>query len=172
MARGRKSKPIPIRKLQGNPGKQPMPDVAEAPDLDSLTPPPGLDYHGKQAWKRNAPILQAMGVLKQNHRDTLFAYCDAYAQLRRCQTICNMTFKQWIKSTKLDESEIGRMELFSTFTAVQRSANVDRKAARQDIRLYATEFGMTPASGAKLVLADSKQSDPVEDWMSGGRRSS
>lgn len=167
-----RAKPIPIRKLQGNPGKRPIPDVAEAPDVDDLTPPPGLDYHGKQAWERNAPILQAMGVLKQNHVDALFAYCDAYAQLRRSQIVSGMTFKQWLKSTGLDAEETGRMDLFATYTQIQRSANVDRKAARNDLRLFATEFGMTPASGAKLVLPDTSSGDPFEDWMSGGRRSS
>lgn len=161
-----RAKPIPIRKLQGNPGKRALPDVAEAPDLDDLQPPPGLDYHGKQAWERNAPVLQRMGVLKQNHVDALFAYCDAYSQLRRSQITLGQSFAQWKKSTGLDGSDASEGDLFAAYTSIQRSANVDRKAARLDIRMFAQEFGMTPVSNAKLVLDDNGQSDPLAEWES------
>ena len=172
MARGgRNQKPIPIRDLQGNPGKRTMPTVAESGDLDDLTPPAGLDYYGKQAWEYNAPILREMGVLKRHHRDALMAYCDAYSQLRRTQNISAMTFKQWLKSTGLDTSDTSRMDLFATYTSIQRSANVDRKAARLDIRMFAQEFGMTPVANAKLVIDDTGPVDPFAEFTD-DRRSS
>lgn len=173
MARGgRNQKPIPIRKQQGNPGRRPIPEVVEAPDVEDLTPPAGLDYHGKQAWERNAPVLQAMGVLKQNHIDALFAYCDAWSQLRRAQIILSQSFKKWKKSLSLDDGDASEIDLFAAYTSIQRSANVDRKAARLDIRMFAQEFGMTPVANAKLVVDSGDKSDPFSDWESSGRRSS
>lgn len=166
-------KPIPIRKLQGNPGKRAIPgNVPEAPDIDDLKPPVGLDRYGKEAWSRNAPMLQQMGVLKANHVDALFAYCDAYAQLRRAQLILGKTFSQWKKSLRLSESaDVSDADLYSAYQSAQRGASVDRKAARLDMRLFAVEFGMTPASQGRLQLATGKDenTDPMEGLLSGRR---
>jgi len=128
--------------------------VPTGPELKNTRPPPGLDYHGKAAWNRNVPVLLELGILRQNHADALFAYCDAFSQLRRAQKdlrISYTRFREMFPEAKYSD--------YATFT---RTAMVARKSARNDMRLFAAEFGMTPVSEGRLEIEKPTEESPFE----------
>jgi len=128
--------------------------VPIGPELEDTRPPPGLDYHGKAAWNRNVPVLIELGILRQNHLDALFAYCDAFSQLRRAQKDLRITYTRFREM--FPEAE------YKDFAAFTRTAMVARKSARNDMRLFAAEFGMTPVSEGRLEIEKPKDESPFE----------
>lgn len=148
MAVGRRPKPRNLKLIQGNPGKRPLNDAEPLPGaLDDLKPPTGLDAYGKQAWKRNASVLQQLGLLTEADVDALAAYCMAYSRWRRANIA--------LQKVKPDDDSY-------------RQVAVTAEKAEQAMRLLAGEFGMTPSSRSRLKVETGQESDPFADWESGG----
>src|SRR5690606_6453653 len=144
MVRGRKPKPTNLKIVQGNPGKRPLNQAEPQPGvLEDLTPPTGLDAYGRDAWKRNAPVLARLGLLTEADRDALAAYCMAYSRWRRANIA--------LRKVKPDDESY-------------RAIAVTVEKAEQSMRLLAGEFGMTPSSRSRLQVAPSDVAvDPMEE---------
>lgn len=154
MPRGgdRRSKPTALKLVQGNPGKRPLNDAEPMPNaLEDLKPPTGLDRYGKEAWKRNAPALQRLGLLTEADIDALMAYCMAYSRWRHANIA--------LRKVKPDEDGY-------------RQIAVTVEKAEQVMRLLAGEFGMTPSSRSRLHVAsgENEDVDPMEALLSGRGR--
>ncbi len=155
MPRGgaRNNKPKALHLVQGTARAGRINDNEPEPAVvEDLKPPTGLDRYGKEAWKRNAPVLQRLGLLTEADVDALMAYCMAYSRWRRANIA--------LRSVKPDAAD------------EYRKVAVTVEKAEQSMRLFAGEFGMTPSSRSRLQVDTGEKSDPFEDWMSGGRRSS
>lgn len=79
--RGPKGKPVALKRLEGNPGKQRLPSgFVQATGV--IAPPDYLAGYALEVWHR---VIASMpeGVYAPTDADTLAAYCDACATLSR-----------------------------------------------------------------------------------------
>lgn len=142
------TKPTALRLLQGRTDvrdDEPQPE----PLLD-LTPPAELDDVARECWQRNAPTLANMGVLSASDADLLAVYCDAYSQWRR-------TSRALRRIAPTNDN--------------YRKVAVSVEKARDQMRLLAGEFGMTPSSRSRLSVGKAKDTpvDEMEGLLSGRR---
>jgi P27 family predicted phage terminase small subunit len=150
--RGPPPKPTRLAELQGNPGKRPLNKREPRPTPGAPGMPDWLSREAKAEWRRLVPQLERLGLLTKVDRAGLAAYCQAHAELA--------------DATKLLEAE-GRV-LEEPVTARQREDGVEvvklvgyRKKLHPAVRLqrdafarvkqFLGEFGLTPATRARLV---------------------
>ena len=136
---GPPKKPTALKRLQGNPGKRPLPKNEPQPDNQKPRCPSHLNDEGKREWRRVAGRLHDVGLLTYVDRALLAAYCQAYGR--------------WVEA----EGVIARHGLtqFSPNGYEVKSAWVTISDKAQDQMLkYAREFGLTPSSRASLVVGD------------------
>lgn len=149
---GHNAKPTALKVVQGNPGKRPLNDAEPQPaELEDLEPPKGLDVYGKQAWRRNVPVLRRLKLITEADVDALAAYCMAYSRWRRANIA--------LRKVKPHEENY-------------RAIAVTVEKAEQAMRLLAGEFGMTPSSRSRLRVEPERPADEIEEWMRGGRSAS
>lgn len=148
---GRNPKPTELKVLQGNPGKRKLnKDAPKAPVLDDKTPPDFLDEKAKEEWERVIPGLTKIGTLTTSDAMILAGYCQH--------------FSRWIKA----EQDIADHGLtYETYTEtgnkiIRKNPNVEiAKQAAHEMRAFASDLGMTPASRARV---NGKQNDKPKGW--------
>jgi len=145
MPRGRKPKPIAQRIAEGNPGKRSLnhPGVMLKPALP--TAPASLTAVAKIEWTRLAKELFDAGLLTNADRNALANYCEAWADWVDAREKINLP------GGKTTTTEKG-YEMQSVWVGI---AN---KAAASMHRI-AAEFGLTPASRARISIAAPKTPD-------------
>lgn len=147
MARGRPPLPAAVKKLRGNPGKRKIqPDTAPpmkgeaqpcAADVAALPVPPPPRHMGKVAaeeWRRLAKLMVERGTLRELDRTAFEARCMAYERLitARRQSRGALTYKA-PNGTIRPHPLVKVMEM-----------------AERAIRAFDTEYGLTPASRARV----------------------
>lgn len=151
---GRPRKPTQLKVVQGttradraNPGE---PKIAAG--AVSQRAPAWLSANARPWWRRVRPILARMKVLTDADPIALGLLCDALADYVAARD-------QLAKEgrTYETESEAGRMIRANPLVGDQ--ADAWRRA-----KLMLTEFGLTPASRAKVSVADAGPADPLEQW--------
>ena len=135
MPRGRKPKPTALKKSEGNPGKREL--NKNEPRFKPVLPnaPKHLTDDALDEWRRVAPDLFAAGVLTIADRAALAAYCQAWAD--------------WVKA----RGEIATGGMISTTSNgyEQQSAWIGiANKALDNLMKFASEFGLTPASRARI----------------------
>jgi len=141
---GRKPKPTNVIKLEGNPGKRPIP---EEPDVssDCPAPPDHLHEYAREEWYRMAAGLHTLGLLYQVDRAVFAAYCCAYARWRIAE------------ESLLEEAKLKPGGMPATFKSRSTKGTwrknpmleISEKAAADMVK-YAAEFGFTPSARARL----------------------
>jgi P27 family predicted phage terminase small subunit len=135
MPRGRTPKPSALKNAEGNPGKREL-NKAE-PKLKPMLvdPPKHLTAAARDEWQRVAPDLFAAGVLTIADRAALAAYCQAWAD--------------WVKAR--GEIDVNGMMMTTPNGYQQQSpwVSIANKALDKMMR-FASEFGLTPASRARI----------------------
>ena len=136
----------PGRDSGGRPVAKPPAFERYAPD-----PPPWLEGEALAEWRRVAPTLEALDLIKPEDAAMLAAYCLTW------QTVADM-------------SAIIRAEGFTTANPsgrmVAHPAAVIRAAAIRDLRPLAAHFGLTPWSESNLAAAATGDTD-VNDPFAG-----
>lgn len=154
---GRKPKPIALRVLEGNPGHRPIPADSPEPELPAECPEP-LSYLSRMAkieWRRVAPELYRLGLLKGLDVQPLAIYCQAYADLRKAQEVLNKDGLTYIHVNKAGEENL-----------TVRPEHYIVQACMKQIKAFCTEFGMTPSSRSRLSLpSEKKDGDGLEDLI-------
>lgn len=147
---GRKPKPTELKVLQGNPGKRKLnTEAPKAPALDDDTPPDILDKKAMEEWKRVIPGLRKTGVLTTVDVMCLAAYCQSYSRWYEAEKVIAKNGTTYSGYTK-NGDEI-----------IRKNPNVDiAKQAMHEMRAFASELGITPASRARVngKQADKKKS--------------
>ena len=138
---GRNAKPTSLKLLQGTARPDRVNANEPKPSAASLAVPPGLDTYGRQAWKRWAPMLTQLGVLTEADVDVLALACDCYSQWRRASRAIR----------KIDPA-----------SEAYRKVAVSVEKARDQLRMLAGEFGMTPASRSRLQVSAPEEVDEFE----------
>lgn len=166
-ARGPSPKPTALKLLEGNPGKQrlnlsePMPNV---PDTVPK-PPKRLLPEAKKEWKRLAPAMVALGLLTEVDTTAFAELCQNYAYyLAADAEILSLGAKGPIEMQTTPSGYIQQHPLLSL-----------RKQYYETWRRGLADFGLTPASRARISLGDGNSSgsikdinDPMERLLAGG----
>jgi P27 family predicted phage terminase small subunit len=106
-----------------------------------------LSGAAKREWRRIAPELERLGLLTLVDRAALAAYCEAWARWRQAE---------------LKLKEMGLVVRNSKMTGWMKNPwlLVADKAMEQ-IRAFASEFGLTPAARTRIQVPKGETED---DW--------
>ena len=137
--RGRKPKPTSVKIFEGNPGKRRLnlnepPPVASAP-----APPKHLAKDEKSVWRMLTKELMAGGVLTRLDLASLEATAVSLATFRRLRAKVEKTGEVLIKTNQDGQKTAKNNPFFAAFGQ-----------AMLWWHRWASEFGMTPASRARL----------------------
>jgi P27 family predicted phage terminase small subunit len=143
MPRGRTPKPTALKKAEGNPGKRAL--NASEPRLPPVLVDPPMHLAGEALaeWTRIAPDLFAAGVLTVADRAALAAYCQAWADWVRAR---GHLVDQMVVTTP------SGYEMASPWVSIANKA-LDK------MMKFASEFGLTPASRARIHAEPQKSPD-------------
>lgn len=154
---GAPRKPTRIKLLQGttradraNPNEPKPP-----PATPNEAPPVWLTGQSRRWWRRIRPLLVRMQVMTGADPVALALMCDALADYMAARAIVERE-----GATYETHSDIGVMQ--RQRPEVQMAADAWRRA-----KLMMTEFGLTPASRAKVSASDVGPADPLEGWEQG-----
>ena len=138
--RGRKPKPVEVRRREGNPSKEPLPDVVLVGGRPASVPEPPEDFpeEARGAWVEVVPRLQEVGILDHVDRLALEAMCTQWARAKQAgQTI----------------KREGLTSLGSHDQLVEHPAVATERAAHQLFLKFAEHYALTPIARTRLGLA-------------------
>lgn len=149
---GRRPKSSAAKRAAGNPGKR---KLGVEPTFDALQieePPAWLGKHGKAEWRRIVPQLLREHTLSAVDVPALEGYCAAYERAISCEA--------QIKSDgPMTQDEGGRIIKHPLLPVVA--------AAWREVRAFASEFGLTPATRSKVARHTGESSaDPLSEFAS------
>ena len=151
MARPRK--PTALKVLEGNPGGRPLP---VEPDFDEVAdahaePPVALGVSARKEWDRVMPILSKSRVMLASDLATLALYCVAYGRVVQCHN-------KMRNLPPIMDGSAGKINGYESLL-IRWSDQMMK---------YATQFGLTPSSRAKLGIDPPEEMDPVEKYFGKG----
>lgn len=128
-------KPTALKRLAGNPGKRPLNENEPRFAVGYMSAPRNLSADARREWKRVSRELLGVGLLTKVDRAALAAYCQAWGT--------------WLEAErKLQED--GRVLVTDKGYAYQSPWVGIANAAVDQMRRFACEFGMTPASRTRI----------------------
>lgn len=141
-------KPTALKKLQGNPGKRPLPEGEPLPSKGTQCPrkPPGMTYAAGKAWDKLAKPMWAAGLLTEADVFTFRIMLEHWAVFIEAKGIVHRDGLM-----DIDEQGVRRKH---PMLQVMR----DNSAA---FRSYAAEFGLSPRArtGIKVQNDDGSEED-------------
>ncbi len=150
--RGPAPQPTALRILNGNPGKRALPTDEPKPDSSEPFMPAWLDADAREEWRRIVPILLKMGVLTVADGAALATYCEAYSTMGHALGVISE------EGTSFTSPKTGVEHLRPEVQIVQQ--------CRVAIKAFCQEFGMTPSSRSRMVMAsDDKPKDGMESLL-------
>lgn len=135
--------PLELKVLRGNPGKRSLPKNVPQPKPGAPCPS-WLSEGGKPHWERLAPMLIRLGLLTEADQSALACLCEALYDL------------EWANQEIAKE---GRTQMGSTGTTIAHPAILIARQAREHVRKFSAEFGMTPATRARAATSGGER-DP------------
>jgi P27 family predicted phage terminase small subunit len=107
-------------------------------------PPTWLSREAAAEWRRVAPGLQRLDLLKEEDRAVLVAYCETWAQfVEATRTVT----KEGITTKVTSISATGS----ATSRTVPHPAVAIARSAGRELRALAAQFGLTPSSEQALA---------------------
>lgn len=176
MARGRKKIPKEQHELQGTARPGRINDKAPRPNsLLVAEPIIPLDGPALAEWNRAAAALAALGILADADLAALTAYCIAWGELIQAteELKPRMEEIEEEKDGKIEKRMVkagGRTIIIRDKDGIVKAminhpAVARQNAAMRNMRSFASEFGMTPASRERLTIDDKgKDADLYEEW--------
>ena len=142
--KGRPPKPIPIRELEGNPSKRPIPKVPQ-PTGGAPECPGWLTDEAKAVWDEHAPELENLGLLTGLDGPAFGALCTWFAVFRHY--------------AELHDQQDDAAEGNAVFRAMRDSS--------AELRRWCTEFGLSPVARTRLAIKGHEpEDDPFADLIS------
>ncbi len=146
---GRKKKPTNLKMLEGTFRKDRQNKNEPIPENKIPVAPEHLSEEGLNEWRRITPILFDLGLLSDLDMATLAMYCQVWGRVVKYEKIIE-------KEGELLITEKGNTILSPNMWVVNK--------AMEQCHKYLTEFGMTPASRAKVTAnKDDKKKNEWDD---------
>lgn len=156
---GRPPKPTALKVLHGTARPDRVNANEPKPEGFGKRPPAWLKGRARTHWGRIQPIVEGMRVSTDADPVALALLCDALAQYVQASDVLR---------TKGNNVELfdedGRCIEYRPRTEVRIVADAWRR-----VNLMLQQFGLTPASRAKVQAAEAQEIDPVEAFLSGRR---
>lgn len=140
MKPGPKPKPTPLKLLEGNPGKRPLPKDEPKPKSTTMVCPRYLSKGARKEWRRLKKELSDIGILTSIDHAIFEAYCVAY--------------DEWVKNAGLAQqhpivkAQSGYMQISPFVTLAEKAFKKWTKAA--------AELGLTPSSRTRIATDKGK----------------
>ena len=145
--RGRKPKPNAIKKLEGNPGRRPIPDEMPSPEKDA-TCPAWLEPEAKREWKRLSPWMHSLKILTDADRAAFATYCQAYARWREAEEFLTK-HGPIVKTPSGYWQQVPQVSIAQTYCKIMTR--------------IASEFGLTPSARSRIVMAQKADMSPRDE---------
>jgi P27 family predicted phage terminase small subunit len=146
---GRKRTPTRLRVLRGNPGHRPLNPAEPAPARGLPEAPDWLNLLELEAWDTLTAALEPMGVVTISDGPALTALAVAWADWRQARAVLDL--------------EEPYLETGGGGLRKHPAAGVASEAWRR-VASMLSEFGLTPSSRARLVVASEPQPDSLENF--------
>lgn len=154
--RGRKPKPTALKLIEGNPGKHPINESEPKPPKGEIKCPAWLLPEAKKEWKRLASSLDAMGVLTKIDIAAFAGYCQAYARWKEAEEFIT-------QHGSIFKTPSGYVQQVPQVSIAQQNLKI--------MQSFCTEFGLTPASRARIIAGGANgkngEEDPMERLLGG-----
>ena len=138
--RGRKPKPVEVRKREGNPSKRPLPEPVRVGGIpDALAPPDDLLPTAKDFWNEVIPVLAKVGILDVVDRAALEMMSTQYARAKQAGRVL---------------AEQGALTKGSTGQLVEHPAMATERNAINTFLRFAEQYALTPVARTRLGLAE------------------
>lgn len=126
------------------------------PEIALPQPPEHLSEGALLEWNRIAHELFTIGLLSRIDRAALAAYCEAWSDW---VDACRLCVTKDGQDRKVIKTAMGNFIENPYYTIKKRSAEIMHK--------FLTEFGMTPASRARIDIdaADVAKDDPADRYL-------
>ena len=156
--RGRKPLPTALKILEGDRGKgrRPINKEEPTPPQENVKCPAWLMPEAKKEWKRLAPSLIAMGILTEHDMEAFAGYCQAYARWREAEEFLS-------QHGTIFKTPSGYVQQVPQVSIAQQNLKI--------MQSFCSEFGLTPASRARLYVQNGDKADtddPMESVLRGG----
>lgn len=135
----------------GRPVPIPPPFKRSAPN-----PPTWLSREAKAEWRRVAPGLERLDLIKPEDRATLAAYCECWAR--------------YVQAVRLYSTEGLVLTNPTTGRKHQHPAVQIANTAAAQLRAYAAEFGLTPSAERNVSKRNDDRDADEEDPFAGPRQ--
>ena len=156
--RGRRPQPTILKLLKGNPGRRPLNSREPQPPKPSGRCPAWLTGYGKEAWTDFHKLLTDMSILTAADEFALALLCSAVEEFRHAREVTQKKGRTYVLLTKSGERMVRiRPEVG---IAVGASARILK---------FMVEFGLTPASRAKVKVVEGVQTDPLDAYLQKGK---
>ncbi len=163
MSRGARPKPTSLKVLHGTVRADRLNLAEPRPPVGAPRCPKWLGAVAREYWRELAPVLVGMRVLTRADRLALAQLCDAVATYRAAREVVARE-----GATFAVETESGRV--VRPRPEVQIAQDADRR-----IRVWAAEFGLTPAGRPRIstLVPEARPENrfaALEERYFGGRR--
>lgn len=148
-------KPTNLRLLEGNPGKRKVNRNEPKPRPISPECPDWVCADGKAEWQRIVPELERLGLLTIVDGAALAHYCQAHGRAVECERYLD----QHKDTGFMTVTPNGYHQQLPQVAMAQKYATL--------AKAYLVEFGLTPASRARLSVEESREPDEMEQLLSG-----
>ncbi|WP_276641326.1 phage terminase small subunit P27 family [Siccibacter turicensis] len=146
--------PTYLALVKGNPSKRTLNKNEPKPPSGVPPTPKHFDKQGKYWFKRMADELNAIGVISQLDARALELLVEAYTEYRHhCDTL---EVEGYTYRTETNTGDV----LIKAHPAAMMKADAWKR-----IRAMLGEFGMTPASRAKVGVNGPAEADPLEEFL-------
>lgn len=151
--RGRKPKPSALKRAAGNPGKRPINENEPRPPIPADPPyvPRHLNPDARREWRRIVRILIEIGLYTDIDRAALAGYCQAWGR--------------WVAATRKLKETGGPVLKSDGGNYYQNPWLAVGNRAEVEMRKWLIEFGMTPSSRSRVVVAQDYEQLSLADIL-------
>jgi P27 family predicted phage terminase small subunit len=139
--------PTRLKVLRGNPGKRRINPEPEPPAIEVCPEPPAFlaGYAGEE-WRRVAPALHVIGVLREVDMQILAGYCQNYAVWRTAvEALARVAAQDPVMHGLLIQAADGTPRRNPLVKVAADAAN--------DMLRFANDLGIGPAARARIAAA-------------------
>ena len=165
---GRRPKPTALKKAQGNPGKRKLNELEPTPEISDPTVPEHLSPAARREWPKLAPMLLRLKILTEADHVALALICQQIAQVDEASRLIRKG-GVLVKKKILDR----KGKTIATTLVLNPALKVQYESTKH-LKALLTEFGLTPASRAKVtkvVQPEQLKRDPLGELRERAKRS-
>ena len=148
--RGRKPTPTAIKMLEGNPGKRPLNTKEPKPAKKAPSCPKWLEPEAKKEWRRLAKQMEQIGILTEVDMAAFAGYCQAYARWKEAEEFIT-------QHGSIFQTPSGYVQQVPQVSIAQQNLKI--------MQSFCSDFGLTPATRARIIAGGSGTEDVSEDPM-------